>query len=587
MKEFLNKIYEHITSYIQFDHFLYLVGCLIILIGVSIIVQNVCTNRKNTIAKMISLEHDMTHLTVDLFNKTVYFFSRESLSDAKIMTLSEYLESFNEKNRECLHRWFYNAINPDISNPEYLELQSFSKKDKTFHTELFICRKANIATHKLHLDHFSYSLQSKKQAACPFMKEDYELDRIFYRLRKTVPVLVGLLSFFCTDNRCNGDYKLDKLLHAQILDILIKNCDKKHYLSLMKNGNIAFVILKYNEKEDTFLHRIEKELNRFYAVNAMESEGFHITYSVQKAENLQYKASIRKMSDCSFSKLQNHIYDRQLFPYQEIDPEDLTLQDRITAEVKNVLKNNQMIYDFIPVFNCKTGTVDSYDTEIRAANDFFKDAEDFLTKVSETGCANDYLATVVRSITTQYQSETLTKKRVAKTVVLHIRPEMMDSVANSVRYFRRQPDIVFILSMKSNEMVQYGMRFSEFRTKLENICVKKVDNLRFRIQITDTEFSCDQFIDRIQSFEIAADYFDTVIRDSQRHFLLSNLLTYLTQEGKPVVVTHVNDWTTYETLLCHRISYCSGKVFETENMVNPPVSKRISSRVKELYAKYY
>ena len=71
---------------------------------------------------------------------------------------------------------------------------------------------------------------------------------------------------------------------------------------------------------------------------------------------------------------------------------------------------------------------------------------------------------------------------------------------------------------------------------------------------------------------------------------LFNRMIHILKENKPNIplyVKDVNDWVTYETLLLYNMKMCSGAIFEIENNIQAIVNKRIASKVKSLYKKYF
>ncbi len=584
--EILNKIKDFITQYLTLAHFFIILGVMIVLIGIFIILKGMYKSKHNNLKNKINSEDNVTHLIFDLLNKTIYCFKKVNLDTPITITLEDFLKEYDEKNREKLKRWLFSLLNTNINNNQYFESINFNKARHEYYQDVFVLRSVNNEKHTLHIDHISYSMLSKKVPECQYIKNANEIDRIFYRLKRNSSLVIGLISFFPTKIfNTHNEYCFDKITQHQLIDMIINMLDKNHFITIQNNGDIAFIITNYVSDKDTFITQLNDKISKFYVINSLNNESYNICISRQDTNNADYKNCIKKLKTFSKKLINNKNYSEHLFYLDEFHDYSCLDIDSINNETKKAIENNLFSYTFKPVINSKNGFIYGYNLFIKPISLEISDFDLFVDSLLSQNLASSYLRLVVNNIISSLNDEkNIRNKKVIKRISFNYSPYLMESIIYNLDLFRKNEDIEFVFIMKSDTVNTSIINQTNF---LDNFNIIDLPNVSFKLDLDNIHVPSDEILSKFKYVSFSNTFFKSIISNSKNNIMFTNLLCRLYKNHKILMAYEIVDWTTIETLICNNVFIFSGKIFETNDEINPIISKRITSKIKELYNKYH
>ena len=112
-------------------------------------------------------------------------------------------------------------------------------------------------------------------------------------------------------------------------------------------------------------------------------------------------------------------------------------------------------------------------------------------------------------------------------------------------------------------------------------------NVSFKLDLDNIHVPSDEILSKFKYVSFSNTFFKSIISNSKNNIMFTNLLCRLYKNHKILMAYEIVDWTTIETLICNNVFIFSGNIFETNDEINPIISKRITSKIKELYNKYH
>ena len=225
----IEKIIDYINRHFTGPHLLILFGALIVFIGLIIVVVALYKKYVHELKQNIINSNYYKFLKVDLLNKKIYMFSKKDLKDAKEISLPDFLSQFDEDNQKIINRWFLSQLSKKKIDQNYKEITNYSKRKKSCSKDIFVCRQIDYTTHILFIDYYSSNNRTNQQ----YIKVDYEIERCFFKLKKSSITTIGTIFFFST---IDGNLPItnDPIYRQQIIDIVLKYTNKNNFIALLK-----------------------------------------------------------------------------------------------------------------------------------------------------------------------------------------------------------------------------------------------------------------------------------------------------------------------------------------------------------------
>lgn len=576
MKEILNKIADFIERYITLTHFFILIGCLLIFIGLILIVVNIYKNKILNMREQLSENDNLTHLTVDFLNKNVYAFSKLNLKSARNKTFTQFLNAFDEKNREILNRWMMNQLNRKNPESPYFELVNYSKTKKSYVKDVFVCRSADYSTHILHIDQYTSSLHNRKNPDCPYIKADYEVERCFFKLKKNSVTAIGLLSFFST--RFESSYRIDYICRQQIIDILLRFADKNHVITLLKNGDIGLIITNYSP-EDGFFETIRKNLTSYFAINSLENQSFHICVYMNRGNQINYNECMKKNRTLSTYLLDKENYNADVHFYQEEEQYISDQRSNYCGTIKNAIQKEEFQCSVLPYLRARDARIVMHRFTL-LPNDKSIDEQTLNEYICALSLEKNYIALFLKTVHERIQSSQ--KKNSGQGVILDFHPSMIKSLCAAIKEFKKYPQYEFVLCFSSKDLDRL------YRPDIiKDLVALKDNDIDLMLQITECENPRQDILDTVKYCCIGMDLIQRSEKDEQMKILLTNLMRSFQDEKKIMIGSGIANWSTLETFVGNNVKIFSGQCFECQNDLNPDIPKRSSAKLKEIYRKYY
>lgn len=590
MKTFFENILDFITNKLGENFYLYIIGVIIVIFGVMMLISSSYKNKKKIIEQEIDLNHNTRHYKLDLENNKIYSFVESDMSNSKSITIEEFYNQFSKADVSSIQTWIHECVSKKRYR-KYMTFYSYNDYHKQYTFNLLEIKKINDNLTKIYFDLVYIPTYNKKKSQIPFIKEEYQLEKLFHHQKSKSVILTGLISFHLIDEAQNIDtYQLKKTTLFQIINDLLKLCDKKHLLQITPDGNISFCIFDYDNKKDTFLTDVKKQLSMFYELNNMRYETFNIVYTTSKKENLHHKFNLIKLDELSKSLILNKIYDQKIVQLKDAQfIKNKAYLDKNDA-IKTILKKNLLDINFCPIINIKNCHIVTYRLKILPNNDEISSYADFIENLTNPKDIINFLKYMIKICKENLQTnEVLERRKIEKCVLLDINSKMLYEIKNVINDIMECSEVTFIFNLNSKNFYEHADRYPEIYDYLEELKNQNVNNVKLALHLNNIIHIDERLYEYMNLISISGDLFNLTRKDYRQTSLFNNTITNLRKFAPktPLYFSGVDDWVTYETLLSYNMKYCSGNIFEIENDVNAIVNKRIQSKIKSIYKKHF
>lgn len=584
----LERIKDFITKYMTITHFLLILGFIIIGFGLFFVIRGMHKSKIKRLNSEIANNDNITHFVVDLLNKSVYLFKKNNLENARTISLEEFLNHYSGKNQESLNRWLFNQLNTKISAAKYIKLTHYKKNMHEYFDDVYAIEKVDTDRHVLHVDCISFGIRSKKSSDCPYIKNFTELDRMFYRMKKSDLVTIALISFFpCSVHNKYSEYSLDSIVYFQLFSTIIHLLNKNCYLSVQSNGDIALIIINYDFAKDNIIMKINEYLHNYYVINNMKIDDYNICVSKLNVEKSDYKSVLKQLKQFSHHLIASNDTSNHVYYYDDSHRYDTLEVASINKETKDAINNNLFNYTYKFVLNSKNGSIDSFIAMITPFSETISNHDLFLDSILSQNLATDYLKMIINTLSKDINGrfeDTTKAKKLSRKVSFDFSPSLIQSISDNLELFRSYSDIEFTFILKNSDINDSMMNQDNFIESLSKI---KEPNIKFRLELDVLTMPSKEIMNIINSVSFSNTFVRNITEDNKNHILFSNMLLSFLSSKKTLLAYDMIDWLTIETLICNNVLLFSGDVFETKNSINPLISKRITSKLKEIYTKYY
>ena len=588
MEEFLLYIEELIIKTFGQHYYFYIIGLVLIIVGVIMLISFAYQSKKNAMEKLIDLSHNIYHLK--FIDDTFTYFTTSDLSTNQMVNNDEFITLFDEDTQKLIKEWL-----SDISSKKRikntLEFIHYSKKFNQYLNIVLEVKKNNQETNEIYIDLSFIPIFSKNSPTSPFIKEHYQLEKLFFLQDKSNNILTGLISFHIKEEPSQiGKYRLDQATHQLIICKLLNHCDKDHLISKLQNGNIAFTIFNYDERKDTFLSEIQKEIEVFYEVNSMPYETFNITYTISRMKDLHYKYSLYKLEELSQRLILNKLYNTKLISLSKGEHIQNLEYIEYSEQIKHILKKKSFSFIYKPIINTKNSHIVAYHLDVIPENQILSTFDSFTKYLSNTKDIQNYFRIIIENVVQTFKDETLEKRKIKKEVIIDITPEMIKVIPTIQDDIMINQDITFTFSLDNARFETYVERYPEIYDDIALIKNGLVKNISFNYDISKITHINQKIYDSMNMFSFSIKLFNDSVKNPKLTAKFNIMLDILKENAKniPLCINNVNDWVGYETLLLYNMKYCSGPILEIENNnMQAIINKRLSSKIKNIYKKYF
>lgn len=543
--------------------------------------------KSKEINKAIDDVNNLSHLMIDIFNKKITYFNTVKLDEKIETSIDNFLNRFSQKNKVLISRWLLNLLNPNILTSAYLEIKDTSRRSKASCLYLFHCCEVKPEKNLIHIDLYSSNQYEKRMHDSYYIKSEDEIDRSFYRLKKNSTVSIGLISFYPKARVItkNG-YKIDKILQRRIIDLILKKLSKNRFITILKNGEIVIVSINKISSDKTFFENLEKEISRFYTTNDLDNRSFNLCLMVNTGNKLNFKICLKKLKDLSNYQILSRQEDKHFFLYNPQETFEEPLQNILIEETKRIMERKNFIIAYTPFINIASTIIDNYYFDIKPASELFEDKYLFYECLHNANLTLDYLNHIIDIITYDFEDESTTKgKRTSKDIAIEISPLFLESLLAIKERLTSLKEYKFNFIIKCDDINNYYLKTKNSVEILDSLF--NASNINLWIKVFKPVLPTKKIIDLTQAFIISNIYYRDCIQEYKNKVLYSNLFKKINAYNKLIYFYNVPDFTSLETLLCQNIYYFAGPFLNSEEEINPTISKRISAKLKDLYLKYY
>ena len=119
-------------------------------------------------------------------------------------------------------------------------------------------------------------------------------------------------------------------------------------------------------------------------------------------------------------------------------------------------------------------------------------------------------------------------------------------------------------------------------------CLKEISELGFDLCITlaSKNIPYESIINFANYILLDQDVIHT-LKKNKGNMILTTFFNNMISQKKVLIASHVPDWSTYETLICKKVSIFNGRFLENQSQDTLEINRRILTKMKEIYKKYY
>lgn len=267
--------------------------------------------------------------------------------------------------------------------------------------------------------------------------------------------------------------------------------------------------------------------------------------------------------------------------YHQYGTDDITT---LNSDIKNTIENDLITYIYKPVINSKNGFIDSYTLLIRPISEKINNYDLFVDSLLKQNLSDKYLQLIIENIKKSFSDNIINNKKVAKKVSFQISPALINALINNIELMKNSPDIDFIISFKNSSINDAIANQSNF---LDTIRLFEASNIHFGLELVDISILHEFDVSVFKHISFSYTFFKDTFSHNKNKIIMKNAIMSFYKQKKYVTIYEIVDWASMETLICNHVFLFSGKILDLKDEINPIVSKRLSSKVRELYSKYY
>lgn len=569
----MKEILDFITSHFSKTHLFILFLLFLLAIILIIIIIRLHKRNSNSLKHAIKSKHNLSHLKIDLLNKTVYEFSNENLHEAKKITLNEFYQQYSDKDIQSLNRWLFNQLSKKVTESNYKEILKTSKK-KVSTKHILMCNSVDAERNILHLDRYIVNSSSN-------IKQDYEIERCFFKLKKKSITDIALISFYFKDEKLlKNKSPLNQIQIHQIIDKLSRISDSHHLLNLLKNGDIGIII--FNQKNTMpYLNKLKNELSIFLTISNLDSISFHITVYRNQGDKINYSDCLKKDRLVSNYLLDNKQYIPQVLYFSENKNYSCKKKSNQVDKIKRAIFNNEFEAQIIPFFNSKDGRVAFHKFEVFARDESITSKNEISECVYMNSIQKEYLEMIFSKLEESFMN--VNKERnYNNQILIKTNLWLLESILEYLPIFQLKHNYQFICCISNLEIKN---NFEENTLKL--LQELKDLGLKIAIELNSIEKPHEKILSYIDYVVLDEISLSSFFSDQQSSFLLTSLLNYVKNMKITIAAYNISDWSTLESMICNFATIISAKCLEQENKISLGLDKKVSSKLKLIYYKYH
>lgn len=569
MKDILDYISKHFTV----EHLILLFFLLIIAIALFVFLakfyQYMLANLRNSVTQ----KHNLSHLKIDLLNKTIYLYETSNLTNASQIELKSFLSQFQEKDAVSLNRWLLNQLNKKSSDSAYKEIINYSKKNKSYTKDIFVCTSVNLDRHTLHVDRYITSSNS-------YIKADYEIERNFFKLKKKSIIDIGLISFFSTNEKFSKD-SLTPIQNQQIIEKVLKHCDSHHLISVYKNGDIGLIILQQRNGCEKYLNNIKNEILIYLQINNLHNFSFNISMIKNIGDKINYQDCLKKVRLLSNYLLDNKRFIPEIVYYDE--NEKYSCRNRINQidKIKRAIFKNEFVPDIIPFFTSKEGKVAFHQFRLLPKDKTLASEEEIFEVVYLNNLQKEYLTIFFDSLTSIYDVTTQ-DKNISNSILINISLWYANSFIEQIEQMKIGRTFQIICCISNNDLEK---DFDD--EKLLSLKRIKDAGCKLAIELNLLEKPRSEVLSLVDGIVLDENIINKFFKDETTSFLLTNYLNDFKKAKLTIIVSNLNNWSDLESMISNFATVISATCLEQENKISLGLNKKVCNKLKGIYYKYH
>lgn len=580
MQEIFENILNTITDKFNYLHFIALLLIIVIFIVVIILLSVSARNKNKKLKELIKNKNNLHHLIINLIDRTVYSFSTKKLINASTVKLDTFLDNYEDTNKKQLYRWILSQLNRKDNLENSFDFINYDKKNKTYTKEIFVCTKNNYEDSTLNIDYYSIMIGDKNKI--PFLiKSEYEIERNFYKLRKNAITNIGLISLFYTDEKKQNKNCLELIKYQQLLELLLKRSDKNHLLTTLKDGSIVLIMLNQKNDSKKYLTSILNDLHHFLEINNLKDISFNICVYQNKGNVVDYKDCLNKVLTLKKYLLDDQTYTPDIYQYYEGGNFPCNKKENTVKMLEKAILREEFTYTITPFYSVRSGKLKYYKIDLEPNENSLltkKQVNDFIHTHS---LGKIYLEMIIKKINKFFDNNRYSRDDKPR-ILINSPLWFIDIINQNITHIPDFFKYCFIFNINDQEIkLQID---DEYIKSLRTM--KELGN-RLCLEVTSTENTKNSILNLIDYAIINGDYIKDNIKNKKTYFLQSNLISDLSNRKISLLGDNINDQSTLETFVSNKIHIIAGKCLENESKITSTLSKKVASRVKAIYDKYY
>ncbi|MCQ2792703.1 MAG: hypothetical protein MJ208_04205 [Bacilli bacterium] len=533
----------------------YVVTIIIILVSIVIIVVAFWLISHISNHRYSSYLHDNLNIirsvSVNLERSEVKFFNRNNIRRVRTVPLERYCWQFTKDDAKRFLNWINSLLSPIKKNTpinNYLEIDIRLHRAHRFYHSLFMVTKIDKERKTINFDSYLfYQLSSKGRFV--FENGNKPIDN----LTPYAKMVTGLRGYVANFQLSYISYAgkrevLPRLLYNQLKEIAAGTFSPPQK-QMITTGNNEFAIIDYHSNDNNdalnYIHEVNNAMRKFLEIN---SKIKNVNVNVGLIYNSNFVNNPKKLvekarltSNVAYSK------NTLIITYSK-NMKNNSEESNYDSEIEQVIKKKQVLYNFQAVYSVAHEKIIGYIAMPSPINTSAKTMAELYERAVKTGENKQLIQMTVKDSSVSFKSNSNAS---GKVLFHHI-------MYNEINNFINAANLSAAKDLKHVAIFdEYDISFASKEPHIFNQAIQKLKEkeIGISLSLSDKSLILDHKV------YLQFDYFFVysnnahLKRDDSDYLGLRTIIEKLIKYGKPIILTHIDAWSTIEMFIRSGVEY--------------------------------